>query len=162
MRKLLQAKIKELDFYATTAFEVVDIDIAESCRSTIDEIQAKALRAGLPEVVAATQRPGGGLKWAREVVAACLAALPDQATDGLLSLQEAAEYLGYKPAGLRKLVKRGSIRHLQVGQGPIKFRREWLDEFVADVNATGELPKAAKAPPVRIEPQFGFDPKLLR
>jgi len=57
-------------------------------------------------------------------------------SDGLLTLSEAAEALGYKPSGLRKLAKAGVIRYVQNGTGPIKFRREWLDEFIAANNPT--------------------------
>jgi excisionase family DNA binding protein len=64
------------------------------------------------------------------------ALLTDKPSDALLTLSEAAEILGYKPSGLRKLVKRGSIRHIQVGRGPIKFRREWLEEFHGDQQPT--------------------------
>ena len=56
--------------------------------------------------------------------------------DGLIDVAEAAEFLGYKPAGLRKLVKQGAIRYVQNGRGPIRFRREWLDDFIASNNPT--------------------------
>jgi hypothetical protein len=55
----------------------------------------------------------------------------------LLTLEEAAAQLGYSASGLRKIVnstkagKGGAgILFFQVGRGPIKFRQEWLDEFV--------------------------------
>jgi hypothetical protein len=55
----------------------------------------------------------------------------------LITLEEAAELLGYSASGLRKIVNRskagkigGTIRFFQVGKGPIKFKREWLDDFV--------------------------------
>jgi hypothetical protein len=55
----------------------------------------------------------------------------------LLSLEEAASQLNYSPSGLRKIVnrtKRGKpgpqIQFFQAGHGPIKFRQEWIDEFV--------------------------------
>jgi hypothetical protein len=55
----------------------------------------------------------------------------------LLTLEEAAEQLGYSVSGLRKIVnstKAGkigpAIQFFQVGRGPIKFRQEWIDEFV--------------------------------
>jgi hypothetical protein len=60
----------------------------------------------------------------------------------LLTLEEAAAQLGYSASGLRKIVnstkagKSGAaIQFFQVGRGPIKFRQEWLDEFI-DANAT--------------------------
>lgn len=59
-------------------------------------------------------------------------------TDSLLSLEEAAELLGYSPSGLRKIVNRtragklgATIRFFQIGNGPIKFKREWLDDFIS-------------------------------
>jgi hypothetical protein len=55
----------------------------------------------------------------------------------LVSLEEAAKLLGYKASGLRKIVSRtrqggqgATIKFFQVGQGPIKFRRKWLEEFI--------------------------------
>ena len=61
----------------------------------------------------------------------------------LLSLREAAEYLGYSEDGMWKLVKRSrrrasgaavggpTIRFFQPSRGAcIRFKREWLDEFI--------------------------------
>jgi hypothetical protein len=55
----------------------------------------------------------------------------------LLSLAQAATLLGYKPSGLRKIVNRtkhggqgATIRFFQIGRGRIKFRREWIEEFI--------------------------------
>ncbi len=61
----------------------------------------------------------------------------------LLSLKEAADYLGYTVKGLRKIVDRSRenafgkrtrgpiITFCQASNGsPIKFKQEWLDEFV--------------------------------
>jgi hypothetical protein len=89
----------------------------------------------------------------------------------LLNLAEAAALLGYAPSGLRKIVNRtkrgeqgGAIRFMQVGRGPIRFRRAWIEEFI-EANTTG--PKPVERSPVQrrspsIEPRFGFDPKLFR
>ena len=50
----------------------------------------------------------------------------------LLTVAAAAEYLAMSESGLRKLVKRRLIRYSQLGRwGRIRFRREWLDEFIA-------------------------------
>src|SRR4051812_34666405 len=56
----------------------------------------------------------------------------------MLSLDEAASLLGYTPSGLRKIVRRtrqgkcgATIQYFQIGQGPIRFKPEWLDDFVA-------------------------------
>jgi hypothetical protein len=61
------------------------------------------------------------------------------ADDRLLSLAEAAELLGMEASGLRKIVartKRGTpgpqIQFFQIGQGHIKFRREWIERFIED------------------------------
>lgn len=61
----------------------------------------------------------------------------------MLSLEEAAEMLGYSVKGLRKIVLRSkakaqgartrgpTIKFLQAGKGsPIKFREEWIEEFI--------------------------------
>ena len=49
----------------------------------------------------------------------------------LISLTDAAAYLGMTANGLRKIVRGGGITYFQHGRrGRIKFRPEWLDEFV--------------------------------
>ena len=51
----------------------------------------------------------------------------------LVSLNDAAKILNYSVSGLRKLVTRRAIKFYQrTPHAPIKFKREWLDEFVAD------------------------------
>ena len=68
----------------------------------------------------------------------------DIATVELLSLKEAAAYLGYTERGLRKIVGRSWLARLRTGswnvptiefsqagkRGAIRFRREWLDDFI--------------------------------
>jgi excisionase family DNA binding protein len=49
----------------------------------------------------------------------------------LISMSQAAAYLDMTASGLRKIVRRGEIQYFQRGRGRIKFRTEWLDEFVA-------------------------------
>ena len=100
----------------------------------------------------------------------CLAYLerpPSAARDGdsLIGLEEAAQILGYKPSGLRKIVAKRRIQFVQHGRGPIKFRREWLDEFI---NANGggpqdiqRSPAQSRISPIAMEPRFGFDPSLF-
>jgi hypothetical protein len=58
-------------------------------------------------------------------------------SDDLLTLNQAATQLGYSTSGLRKIVNRTKegrsgpqIQFFQIGGGRIKFRQEWLDEFV--------------------------------
>lgn len=83
----------------------------------------------------------------------------------LISLSEAAELLGYSTSGLRKLVARRAIQFFQARpHSPIKFRREWLDEFVEagsikpGAPATAQKRRKPKRDP--IEPCFGFDSSL--
>ena len=55
---------------------------------------------------------------------------------GLLSLKQAANLLGCSPKGVRVLIDRtrrskpGGIQFCQVGRGRIRFRREWIDQFI--------------------------------
>ncbi len=66
------------------------------------------------------------------IVGKLLAALPDSAHNGMLSLSEAADLLGYTEKGLRNLVKRRAIQYCQPRpHGPIKFKREWIEAFTA-------------------------------
>ena len=54
------------------------------------------------------------------------------ATERMLHLREAAEYIGMTASGLRKLVGRKEIRYCQrKSHSPILFKPEWLDEYVA-------------------------------
>ena len=63
----------------------------------------------------------------------------------LLSIQEAAEVLGYSVKGLRKIVDRSrakangartrgpTIRFFQSCRGgPVRFKEEWIEEFIED------------------------------
>lgn len=84
----------------------------------------------------------------------------------MLSLNEAAAILGCSPSGLRKLVQRRAIRFFQLAKhSRIKFRREWLDEFI-DAHS---IAPGAPAKPMRqrrqkprpYKSEFGFDPALL-
>ncbi len=113
---------------------------------------SKAVTLGLPEAAAAC-RKGPVMVSLLE----CLQALPEAE---LLTLPEAAEYLGYQPAGLRKLIEQEQITYFQNGKGPIKFKREWLDQFIADNSSSG-LDRSPARAYRKIEPKFGFDPSLL-
>jgi hypothetical protein len=91
--------------------------------------------------------------------------IPREIDDPLIGLDEAAKYLGYKPAGLRKIVKQQQIQYVQNGRGPIKFKRDWLDEYIAS-NAAGpkdiERSRAQKrSRPIRSAPSRVFDPVLF-
>jgi len=162
MQKWLRQQLAELDHLESDPRD--PFQDAHDLADLVREAERRAAVAGLLDAVVACQiRPGPvGTELARRVLLACLAALPaDCVADSLLNLQQAADYLGYKPSGLRKVVKRGDIRFVQVGQGPIKFRREWLDEFVANVNAPTPPAKKRQPPTPPIDTQFGFDPSLL-
>lgn len=63
----------------------------------------------------------------------------------LLSLQEAADKLGYTVKGLRKIVDRSrakangeetdgpTITFFQTTKGaPVKFKQEWIDQFIRE------------------------------
>ena len=95
----------------------------------------------------------------------------------LLSLQEAADALGYTVKGLRKIVDRAraiahgartrgpTIRFFQTVKGaPVKFKFEWLEEFIeqhtVDPEAT-QLATKTRTKRVKQETAFGFDPDLL-
>jgi len=92
-------------------------------------------------------------------------ALEVGADNGLLNVNEAAKYLGCKPAGLRKLVTQQKIRYTQNGRGPIRFRREWLDAYIA-ANQSGpqdieRSPAQRRTIPITSAPSHGFDPALF-
>ncbi len=51
----------------------------------------------------------------------------------LITLEEAAQYLAMSVSGLRKVLQSGKIKYTQNGKkGRIKFRKEWLDEFIEE------------------------------
>jgi len=84
-------------------------------------------------------------------------------SDGLLPLADAAELLGYKPAGLRKLAKQGAIRYVQNGRGPIKFHKDWIDEFLQSNNPSGvKRSPARRQIPHRGSSVAGFNPTLFK
>lgn len=51
-------------------------------------------------------------------------------TEKLLSLKEAAEYLGVSPNSVRNYIARGRLKSLRVGPKLIKFRKADLDKFI--------------------------------
>lgn len=95
--------------------------------------------------------------------------------EGYLNLQQAAEYLGYSPSGLRKLVDRsrklmqhGGEPELRFAQGrkrgKVLFRREWLDDFAREVVEVRVAPvtKRRKAPKIPTNStSHGLDWSLL-
>lgn len=73
----------------------------------------------------------------------------------MMSIQQAAEYLGYSVSGLRKLVRLGVIRYFQAREGAaLRFRQEWLDDFIE----ANTKPAEQKAHSQRKQVQF--DPKV--
>ena len=89
-----------------------------------------------------------------------------RSSDELIGLAEAAKILGYKTAGLRKIVTQKRIKYVQHGQGRIKFRREWLDEYV-NANTSGpddikRSPAQRRRPSINFTPRHGFAPSLFR
>ena len=78
------------------------------------------------------------------------------APDVMLSIQQAARILGCSVSGLRKLITRNAITFYQDRKGaPIKFRREWLDEFID--NGTPETPVGSST---RSATHREFDPDV--
>lgn len=56
---------------------------------------------------------------------------PPAAPAALLTIEQAATYLGCSVSGLRKKCKRKVIRYLQSRpHSPLQFRREWLDDYI--------------------------------
>jgi hypothetical protein len=88
----------------------------------------------------------------------------------LLNLQEAAETLGYTVKGLRRIVERSrakargvrtrgpTIKFFQAGEhSPIKFRREWIEEFIVGHTVDPGNGKEHKS---AVE-NFGLDPQFF-
>ncbi|MBX3427597.1 MAG: hypothetical protein KF688_18095 [Pirellulales bacterium] len=95
---------------------------------------------------------------ARRYLAEAIAATKTAPNDELLTLDQAADILGYSASGLRKIItqtKAGKpgIQFSQIGNGPIKFKREWLDEFAV---ANSTMPRQ---PRPRVEPQHLKPPR---
>ncbi|BBO35527.1 helix-turn-helix domain-containing protein [Lacipirellula parvula] len=129
----------------------------------VGEVSSLMARAGHGELVRAPV-PDVDVNAAKCYVAHCIAAISEKSEpDALIDLATAAELLGYKPAGLRKVVKAGQIRFVQNGNGPIKFRREWLDEYLQANNPTGvkRSPSQRRVPPPTSTVP-GFDPSRFK
>ena len=80
----------------------------------------------------------------------------------LIGLREAARMLGYTEKGLRKIVERSraraaglrthgpTIKFFQTGRGsPVKFRLEWIEEFVEGNTIDPEQTIHARGPSPR-------------
>jgi excisionase family DNA binding protein len=57
----------------------------------------------------------------------------DKRTEGLLTVQEAADYLGYAKGTVYQKVSKGEIPHVKLGRS-VRFRRRDLDAW-ADLHA---------------------------
>ena len=61
----------------------------------------------------------------------------------MLSFEESANYLGMSVSGLRKIVRKGKIRYFQSGRcGRIKFKKEWLDDYIEENSQHRQEPPA--------------------
>ena len=101
-----------------------DQRLRQAFRGIVDRLERKAESERLESAIAAT-------------LTLLVSTRIKSKTDELISLESAARLLGYTPSGLRKIVRRtkqgkpgATIQFVQVGKGPIRFKREWLDEFV--------------------------------
>lgn len=82
----------------------------------------------------------------------------------LISLDTAAAQLGYSESGLRKLIRRKAIQFFQVSpHTAIKFKQEWLDEFVESKSTKPSQPLPPQPKPTTARPRVKprFDPALL-
>lgn len=84
----------------------------------------------------------------------------------LMNLDDAAEILALSPSGLRKLVRRRAIQFFQDRpHSPIKFRREWLDEYIdrhtTVIGGPTKPVKRTKPVPLPTAGLHGFDASLL-
>lgn len=87
-----------------------------------------------------------------------------------LTLREAAAYLGYDESWFWRIVKSGVIKHWQrTPNAPIKFKKEWLDEFVEESTTGGSRQHPTSSTKQRrktkylksSEKTFGLDPDLM-
>lgn len=139
-------------------------DCAETfAASTVNAVSQWAVVNGFPSIVR-DPTPAAQVTEARKFIAEAIAATrTTEDPDALVDLATAAELLGYKPAGLRKIVKAGQIRFVQNGRGPIRFRREWINEYIQ-----GSKPVKVERSPSQRRPALprsrvpGFDPSLFK
>lgn len=143
MKAYIQRQIRTVAKWLSMPDDEPDFeDYHGGCRRILRLVREYALNHGFPQIAAIAENPGG-LRHTRKVLAKCLEVLD---RSELLNHQQADDYLGYSASGLRKIVNRTKagkpgIRFSQVGNGPIKFKREWLDEFTV-ANLTAPRPKA--------------------
>jgi hypothetical protein len=136
-RRWLESKIE----WAEGSDEFSESENIEAQR-LIDDAHGYAIDLRLPEAAEAARKGP-----VRQRLVEILNAIAEPA-DSMLSLAEAAEILGYSEPGLRKIVARTKagkpgIQFAQIGNGPIKFKREWLNEFTT---ANMKTPKPRAKP----------------
>ena len=171
-QKYFQALLKQalhLDYAPGEGQEMVWAE----CLALIHQTGDRAARLGLAQIVTKARKH----KWmalpsqAQALIAECLAAVTPEETakPDVLNLKQAAEYLGYSQDGLRKIIHRTrrarsgrpvngpTIEFSQPGKGAcIRFRREWLDDFIDRqrlIPASPVVPRPRRAR----GPSHGFD-----
>lgn len=156
--------LAELDAFHDDCAETVAAGI-------VNKVFEWAAHNGFPMLVRGST-PAAQVVEVRRHLAAAIAAtrIEETESDAMIDLATAAELVGYKPAGLRKIVaavkagKSGpTIRFAQVGKGPIRFRREWLEDFInGNVVSRPEKLRAKTTAKPMIEPQHGFDNRFFK
>jgi hypothetical protein len=126
------------------------IDRADETVEVIKQAERMAIDLALPEVARkcnAVTTTLLALRPAQLFLCELVAMLPSEPTEkeGMLSLRAASKLLGYTESGLRKLVDKKRIEYFQAKRwGPIKFKREWLDSFVAGHATAAPRPATAR------------------
>ncbi len=148
------------------------------CLALVHEAGDKATRLGLPQIATKARRfrlgttPGKAKVFLAECLSALAAVSPASTADEMLTLPEAAKILGYTEKGLRNIVERSkralagqrvngpTVEFAQAGvRGAIRFRREWIENFIAGHRPTPM--KATKGAAVRAKASHGLRFELL-
>lgn len=154
-KRWLKAQLVMLDKLAEQPY--LDEDFGDMGQM-ISEAARKASMLGFGQWSFYADTEQLGIIRAREILSEIIAALDAKTADAiseLLTLEQAAKHLGYSPSGLRKMAKRGDVRCVQSKpSAPLKFRREWLDEF-------GKAQEKAKPQPLPKKSAHGLNANLL-
>ena len=130
LQRLILKRMRQLDRHYADA----DCDpekVYQKEHQILSEIADAMAKAGYPELHAVGMKMRVDGNRVKTYLSRCLKALQPQPVKDLLSLREAATLLGYTPKGLRKIVSRKGIQVCQSRKwAPLKFKREWLDDFV--------------------------------
>lgn len=107
-----------------------DADLYDGIADVIAEARKRAAVAGLPDAIKACRVRRGGLtvSTAREILAACLAAIPGStpAANCPLSVQQAAAHLNISTRKVYELCQSGKIRH---SKNPIRISPADLEDY---------------------------------